>query len=171
MLRRFRDLRPIWMEQVWQVLWCLWINYKKVINNTSAVSLLLLTHIKIYIESKFLSADATDTHAVHLLFFYRSSPQKRSRVSTVMFQNSLPITYLAGPSGRAVKGVGLRPLVCWGCGFESRREHGYFCNFTLCGPFIVIYLRDKDQQDALFFLNLFHLSIIYIFLCFFDRAS
>ena len=26
-------------------------------------------------------------------------------------------------------------------------------NFTFCGPCIVIYLRDKDQQDALFFLN------------------
>ena len=24
-------------------------------------------------------------------------------------------------SGRAVEGVGLRPLACWDCGFESRR--------------------------------------------------
>ena len=30
----------------------------------------------------------------------------------------------AGPSGRAVKVIGLRPLACWGCGFESRRGHG-----------------------------------------------
>ena len=30
----------------------------------------------------------------------------------------------AGPSGRAFLGVGLRPLACWDCGFESRREHG-----------------------------------------------
>ena len=28
-------------------------------------------------------------------------------------------------------------------------------SFTFCGPCIVIYLRNKDQQDALFFLNLF----------------
>jgi len=28
-------------------------------------------------------------------------------------------------------------------------------NLTFCGPRIVIYLRNKDQQDALFFLNLF----------------
>jgi hypothetical protein len=28
------------------------------------------------------------------------------------------------PSGRAVWGVGLRPLACWGYGFESRRGHG-----------------------------------------------
>jgi len=26
----------------------------------------------------------------------------------------------ANPGGRAVSGVGLRPLVCWDCGFESR---------------------------------------------------
>ena len=26
--------------------------------------------------------------------------------------------------GRAVWGVGLRPLACWGCGFESRRGQG-----------------------------------------------
>ena len=31
----------------------------------------------------------------------------------------------AGPSGRAVWGVGLRPLACWDCGFESHR--GVLC--------------------------------------------
>jgi hypothetical protein len=25
---------------------------------------------------------------------------------------------------RVVKGMGLRPLICWDCGFESRRWHG-----------------------------------------------
>jgi hypothetical protein len=30
----------------------------------------------------------------------------------------------AGPSGRAVKGVGLRPLACWDSCFESHLEHG-----------------------------------------------
>ena len=30
----------------------------------------------------------------------------------------------ADPIGRAVKGVGLRPLACWGCGFESIGGHG-----------------------------------------------
>jgi hypothetical protein len=29
----------------------------------------------------------------------------------------------ADPSGRAVFGVGLRPLACWDCGFESHRGH------------------------------------------------
>jgi hypothetical protein len=31
---------------------------------------------------------------------------------------------------RAVKGVGLRPLACWVCGFESRRGHG--CLYLEC---------------------------------------
>jgi hypothetical protein len=30
----------------------------------------------------------------------------------------------ADPSGRAVKGVGLRPFACWDCGFKSRRGCG-----------------------------------------------
>jgi hypothetical protein len=30
----------------------------------------------------------------------------------------------AGLSGRATKGLGLRPLACWDCGFESRRRNG-----------------------------------------------
>jgi hypothetical protein len=31
---------------------------------------------------------------------------------------------IADPSGRAVQGVGLRPLAYWNCGFESRLWHG-----------------------------------------------
>ena len=31
--------------------------------------------------------------------------------------------FKADPGGRAVKGVGLRPLACWNCGFESHRGH------------------------------------------------
>jgi hypothetical protein len=30
----------------------------------------------------------------------------------------------AGPSGHAVSDVGLRPLACWDCVFESHRRHG-----------------------------------------------
>ena len=33
--------------------------------------------------------------------------------------------YLYRNQCRAVYGVGLRPLACWDCGFESRRGHGY----------------------------------------------
>ena len=36
----------------------------------------------------------------------------------------LLLTSLAGPCGRAVYGVGLRPIACWDCGFESHRGHG-----------------------------------------------
>jgi len=32
--------------------------------------------------------------------------------------------FIADPSGRAVYGVGLRPLACWDCGFESHWRHG-----------------------------------------------
>lgn len=28
------------------------------------------------------------------------------------------------PSGRVVEGMGLQPLVCWNCLFESRRGYG-----------------------------------------------
>jgi hypothetical protein len=31
----------------------------------------------------------------------------------------------ADPSGRAVYGVGLRPIACWDRGLESRRGYGY----------------------------------------------
>ena len=31
---------------------------------------------------------------------------------------------IADPTGRAVSGVGLLPLACWHCGFESRQGHG-----------------------------------------------
>jgi hypothetical protein len=39
--------------------------------------------------------------------------------------SSPPTVRSAGPSGRAFKGVGLRPLACWDRGFESHRGHGY----------------------------------------------
>jgi hypothetical protein len=34
------------------------------------------------------------------------------------------MTKIADPSGRAVYGMGLRPLAYWDCGFESHRGHG-----------------------------------------------
>ena len=36
---------------------------------------------------------------------------------------------LAEPSGRAIEGLGLQPLSCWDCGFESRR--GNVCFFLV----------------------------------------
>jgi len=35
----------------------------------------------------------------------------------------------ANPSGHAVQGMGLRPLDCWNCGFESSLGHG--CLFVV----------------------------------------
>ena len=40
--------------------------------------------------------------------------------------------YIANPSGRAVQRVGLRPLACWDCEFESRRGHGYMLWLLRC---------------------------------------
>jgi hypothetical protein len=44
---------------------------------------------------------------------------------------------MADPSGCAVSGVHLRPLVFWDCGFESCREYGYVsiecCVFSSIG--------------------------------------
>jgi hypothetical protein len=34
------------------------------------------------------------------------------------------MTVDANPSGRTVKGLGLRQIADWDCGFESRQEHG-----------------------------------------------
>ena len=41
---------------------------------------------------------------------------------------------IADPSGHAVQGVGLRPLACWDCGFESQRDHGslYVVSVVCC---------------------------------------
>lgn len=40
------------------------------------------------------------------------------------------MVYFADPGGRAVEDVGLRPLNCWDCGFESRLGHG--CLSVVC---------------------------------------
>jgi hypothetical protein len=37
----------------------------------------------------------------------------------------LSCVWIADPNGRAVEGVGLRPVACKDCGFESRRGHGF----------------------------------------------
>jgi len=38
-------------------------------------------------------------------------------------RHRVPLYISADPNGRAAYGVGLRPLACWYCGFESRRGH------------------------------------------------
>jgi hypothetical protein len=44
------------------------------------------------------------------------------RVTIVAAKKQWLLHILAETCGRAVYGVGLRPLACWDCGFESRRE-------------------------------------------------
>jgi len=51
--------------------------------------------------------------------------------------NHLPFKWsvllkLAGPSCRAVEGIGLRPLACWDCGFESHRGAWMFVVSAVC---------------------------------------
>jgi len=47
------------------------------------------------------------------------------RCVNLEFRMSLGLWFTcSGPSGRAVWGVGLRPLACWDSGFESNRGHG-----------------------------------------------
>jgi len=48
----------------------------------------------------------------------------------------------ATPGGREVWGVGLLPLVCWGCRFESRRRHGYLSLVS------VVTLLGTDLSDG-----------------------
>ena len=45
-------------------------------------------------------------------------------ILTIVLQLPTVFSTVAGSSGRAVYGVGLRPLACWDCGFESHRGHG-----------------------------------------------
>ena len=42
---------------------------------------------------------------------------------------------------RAVQGMGLRPLACWGCGFESCRGHGYL----FLGSVVVVKQKSLHQ--------------------------
>jgi hypothetical protein len=43
------------------------------------------------------------------------------RFTVINYTWTLITVTAADPGGRAVKGVGLRPLACWACEFESRK--------------------------------------------------
>jgi hypothetical protein len=68
-------------------------------------------------------------------YWYGVNPTCPSSISTCtvhLILHSLNMLFIfigvlklqADPSGRAFSGVGLRPLVWWDCGFESRWRHG-----------------------------------------------
>jgi hypothetical protein len=49
---------------------------------------------------------------------------------------------VSDPSGRAVSGEGLRPIICWNCGFEYRLEHTYLSLVS------VVCLSGRDLCDG-----------------------
>jgi hypothetical protein len=53
----------------------------------------------------------------------------------------------ADPSGHAVEGVGLRPLYCWDCGFESRRGHGCLSCYVLSGGCLYVGLIPRPEES------------------------
>jgi len=63
-------------------------------------------------------ADCTPEIRVLVAFCYPSKQFYVPSIYTRIWQDN------ADPSGRAVQNVGLRPLACCSCGFESRRRHG-----------------------------------------------
>ena len=63
--------------------------------------------------------------------------------------------YTVRLSGRAVPGVGLRPLACWDCGFESHRGHGYLsvvsvvcCQVKVSATSRSLFQRSPTDCDA-----------------------
>jgi len=51
------------------------------------------------------------------------------------------VMYMTSASSRTVQGAGLRPLVCWDCGFEPRQGHGFpslvsvvYCQVKVTAP-------------------------------------
>jgi hypothetical protein len=58
-----------------------------------------------------------------LRIFNGKSRESQKAGSDCIMRNFVTIYCQADPSGRAVLGVGLRPLSCWACGFQSRQEY------------------------------------------------
>jgi hypothetical protein len=55
---------------------------------------------------------------------YPGSPYSGCKYVNAIIYQRLPLVQ-ADPNGCAVEGVSLRPLACWGCGFESHLRHGW----------------------------------------------
>jgi hypothetical protein len=71
-----------------------------------------------YFESRKKSAQGQIPHA-------NGSTQNCSAKSSCI--SAGPCTFVAPLRSRAAKVVGLRPLSCWNCRFETRRKHGCLC--------------------------------------------
>jgi hypothetical protein len=53
--------------------------------------------------------------------------------------------WYADPSGRSIQSVGLRPLACWDCGFESLRGHGCLSAVS------IVYCQVEVSSSSLLF--------------------
>ena len=81
--------------------------------------------------SSVLCGSETCTHSRSIYLFSFGTVYQILKCMFFLFLNSRPCvlwfwssTYLlADSNGRAVNGVGLRPLAYWDCGFESHRGH------------------------------------------------
>ena len=63
------------------------------------------------------------------------------------FPSSKPT--FADPSGRAIEGVGLPPLACWDCGFESCQGYGCLSHFSvlLSGRGLCVGLITRPEES------------------------
>ena len=66
---------------------------------------------------------------------------------TATFRIKIASRKLPGPSGSAVQGVGMRPLACWECGLESRREHGCLLCCVLSGRGLCDQLITRPEES------------------------
>jgi hypothetical protein len=65
----------------------------------------------------------------------------------------VPNSSAAGPSGRTIQGVGLRPLACWDCGFDFHPGHG--CLSSVISSHIRRIMALSSTTDATFLGNIF----------------
>ena len=61
------------------------------------------------------------TESQFFFFLVRIEDWAKSACLSILYFYLRIIKISAGPGGRAVWGVGLRPVACWDCGFESHR--------------------------------------------------
>jgi len=76
----------------------------------------------VFVQPGYVNCDRTGVNYGNICLYNDIQP----------FQLLISNNIIADPSGRAVSGVGLRPLVCWHCGFESRRGHRVCVLLVLC---------------------------------------
>jgi hypothetical protein len=55
--------------------------------------------------------------------------------------DNMIIDNITDPGGRALEGVGLQPLDCWDCGFQSRRGQG-------CLSLVSVVCRQVDVSET-----------------------